>query len=371
MHNQAVIAEMDSEETQQLINEFFKCATAYECCYQLYRLDQQPWDPGRSGPNGNALQAASLKGHGEVVQILLENRADVNAQGGVFGNALQAASFKGYGEVVQILLEKGADINAKGGHLGNALQAASAIGHKEVVQILIETGADVNAQGGYYGSAIGAASNNGHLHIVRTLLIIEPVGTRQSDQPGSKRKRFEDVVGQQAAENSVDLNLRDAFGRTPLFLASKAGNALVVAALFRHHQVDPDPEDRYGPRPLAVAAAHGHVKTVESLLTAPVRVDVQDIFGRTPLSWARKSGSSYIEQLFIKQGDGAAKYAEIVEVLVLTSKTHKAVHRLCDYELHRLMISLRQAPDMLKTLLRVHLSFTALDIYSDTIRLRA
>ena len=42
------------------------------------------------------------------MKILLERRADVNAQGGFYGNALQAASFGGPLEIEQVLLEKGA-----------------------------------------------------------------------------------------------------------------------------------------------------------------------------------------------------------------------------------------------------------------------
>jgi ankyrin repeat protein len=70
----------------------------------------------------NALQAASAEGRKEMVQMLLDKNADVNAQGGEYGNALQAASAKGHKEVVQMLLNKNADINAQGGKYGNALQ---------------------------------------------------------------------------------------------------------------------------------------------------------------------------------------------------------------------------------------------------------
>ena len=61
--------------------------------------------------------------------MLLDKGADVNAQGGWYGNALQAASSRGHEKVVQILLDKGAEINAQGGIYGNALQAASSRGH--------------------------------------------------------------------------------------------------------------------------------------------------------------------------------------------------------------------------------------------------
>jgi len=42
------------------------------------------------------MQAVSVDGHEKVVQMLLDARADVNAQGGRYGNALQAASVDGY-----------------------------------------------------------------------------------------------------------------------------------------------------------------------------------------------------------------------------------------------------------------------------------
>lgn len=46
---------------------------------------------------------AALNGHDEVVQILVERGADINAQGGLYGNALQAAYSGGHAKIVQIL----------------------------------------------------------------------------------------------------------------------------------------------------------------------------------------------------------------------------------------------------------------------------
>jgi ankyrin repeat protein len=58
---------------------------------------------------------AAVQGHCEVVDLLLDNEADGNAQGGRYGNALQAASEEGYEAVVKMLLDNGADVNARDG----------------------------------------------------------------------------------------------------------------------------------------------------------------------------------------------------------------------------------------------------------------
>ena len=43
--------------------------------------------------------------------MLLENGAEVNAEGGEYGNALKAASFGGNESIVKLLLENGAEVN--------------------------------------------------------------------------------------------------------------------------------------------------------------------------------------------------------------------------------------------------------------------
>jgi hypothetical protein len=39
-----------------------------------------------------------------MMRMLMDARADVNAQGGACGNALQAASFRGHDKVIRMLL---------------------------------------------------------------------------------------------------------------------------------------------------------------------------------------------------------------------------------------------------------------------------
>jgi ankyrin repeat protein len=68
----------------------------------------------------------------------MESGVDLN---GYYGNALQAASLSGHREVVELLLNKGADVNTRPRLFGNGPQAASANTHPAIVDFLLERGA--------------------------------------------------------------------------------------------------------------------------------------------------------------------------------------------------------------------------------------
>jgi len=69
-------------------------------------------------------------------------------QAGQYGSALTAAVCEGNKEIVELLIESGAEVNAQlqAGWYGSALAAAAARGDKEVVELLIKSGAAVNSQ---------------------------------------------------------------------------------------------------------------------------------------------------------------------------------------------------------------------------------
>ena len=100
-----------------------------------------------------ALQAAAEGGHLEVVEKLLEAKADVNAAVRWDGRtALQAAAEGGHLEVVEKLLEAKADVNAATRWDGRtALQAAAERGHLEVAEKLLEAMANINAAAASWG----------------------------------------------------------------------------------------------------------------------------------------------------------------------------------------------------------------------------
>ena len=77
-----------------------------------FRIDEVP---------GSGLYYASFLGLEAVVERILIQKPDVNAQGGQYGNALWAASQEGHQRIVEMLIEAGADIDAQSEAAGNAL----------------------------------------------------------------------------------------------------------------------------------------------------------------------------------------------------------------------------------------------------------
>jgi ankyrin repeat protein len=69
-----------------------------------------------------------------VVKLLLNKGADINAQGGFYGNALQAASFRGHNQVMKMLRDEGA-VDGRG---RKAVNAASIPGHEQAVELLLD-----------------------------------------------------------------------------------------------------------------------------------------------------------------------------------------------------------------------------------------
>jgi ankyrin repeat protein len=93
----------------------------------------------RNPADENALMLAALKGLAKVCQRLIERGADINKPG---WTPLHYAATGGHMDIVRLLLEQSAYIDAASPNGSTPLMMAAMYGNSDVVKVLLEAGAD-------------------------------------------------------------------------------------------------------------------------------------------------------------------------------------------------------------------------------------
>ena len=104
------------------------------------RLASTPQAAAALPSSGPALHEAIAEGNREIVKILVEAGANVDAKNRFGDPALHRAILKGDSEMVRILVEAGANVNITNAYGDSALNRAIPEGNKEIVQILADAG---------------------------------------------------------------------------------------------------------------------------------------------------------------------------------------------------------------------------------------
>ncbi|GLB45326.1 hypothetical protein LshimejAT787_2100860 [Lyophyllum shimeji] len=204
------------------------------------------------------LYRAADNGHGEVVQVLLEHGADINAKDIDGKTALHGAAAAWSSlAVVRLLLEKGAIVDAKCARgttpLYEAAQQRDGRG-RDVIVLLLEHGADVNAKCIGGETALHAAAARSSLEVVRVLL-----------------------------EKGAIVDAKCARGTTPLYEAAERDQDRDVIALLLKHGADVNAKCIGGETALHAAAYRSSLDVVRLLLEKGAIVDAKCARGTTPL----------------------------------------------------------------------------------------
>ncbi|KAG9393929.1 Ankyrin repeats (3 copies) [Carpediemonas membranifera] len=116
-----------------------------------------------------ALTNACINGHRSSVLALLEAGASVSFAS-VYGTCLKTAAEQGYDDIILMLLQYGADVNAAGGFRITALHAAVMANRTSCVRLLLRAGCNVNARDRLGRTATFMAAHGGNDEILAMLI---------------------------------------------------------------------------------------------------------------------------------------------------------------------------------------------------------
>ena len=285
---------------------------------------------------------AAAQGHGEMVSMLAEAGADVNARSGIIAwerqrtseprdkwlppggfTPLLFAAREGRVDAAKALIAAGADVSVVDPDRQSALVIALINGHFDVANLLIDNGADVNTPDKVGRTALWAAVDYN----------TPPQSNRPAPNPFDEETTSLDVIRNLLAHGArVDAPLtaqtpyrtkldRGAdgvlgAGTTPLLRAAKAGDTPVVKLLLEKG-ANPKAVTRNGVNALMMAAnvaareedrtgrsktQKDAIETITLLLAAGVDINATDTQGRTAMHGSALWGFTDVVRFLHKNG---------------------------------------------------------------------
>ena len=212
--------------------------------------------------------AAARDGDLNTVVRLLDEGVPVDVYSRNKSTALIRAAGEGHEQIVKLLLDRGADINAcnEVGFNETALTRAAEKGRSSIVATLLASGASVDGssrlQTHAWSTPLEKALLNDHLDVAD---LLRQHGADPNLPMGTMVwKQHLDLVDA-LLKMGADINEGTSYGRTPLMRAASGGHVEIVLALFARG-ADPDLCSRSGETALGEALRRGNLSAVEALI---------------------------------------------------------------------------------------------------------
>ena len=117
-----------------------------------------------------ALTKASAQGHNLIVDILLNNGADIDLKNRDGYSALMVAILKSKQETATLLVERGANLNLTTYHRDTALMLTARTGNIQIARLLLDRGASIDHQNYTGETCLIAACREQHREISKLLI---------------------------------------------------------------------------------------------------------------------------------------------------------------------------------------------------------
>lgn len=236
---------------------------------------------------------ASVAGHIEAIEVLLDNGAQVEDP----DSHLLAAAIQGQSRSVAFWLERGAKQDKTDRYFGKTmLMDAIMSGNPECVRLLVEAGADIHARDWHGGTPLMIAAAKGKPEIIEYLLS-KGANPNIVDSRGYTLLHYAAEGGGYAAvplllNKGMKIEARDKYERTPLMItveyvcnemydAGPSSNAAPTAKVLIEYGANVNAVDFEGMTPLMFAVRGYYSDAVELIVKSGADLTMQNKYGDT------------------------------------------------------------------------------------------
>ena len=241
----------------------------------------------------------------DLVKLLLQSGADINARGGEQQRTiLMLSMLHGNTSIVQYLLDEGASVNTQDRKGDTALMLASSSGHSEIVRLLLNYGADINIVGKGFGfTALSYACILQHTVCVDLLLA-------SGADPNLHGRKISPLIATcfvfHQKKDPTILEMLLSAGAKPNTITEDGVTALMATVIFAYEKgveillnaaADVNIHTQSSATALHLAATIGHLAICKLLLASGAQPSLKDHNGDTPLDLALSNNHHDVCQL--------------------------------------------------------------------------
>ncbi|KAJ8132969.1 hypothetical protein O1611_g657 [Lasiodiplodia mahajangana] len=249
------------------------------------------------------LHVATIRGKAGSTERLIQLGANLEFRERNLGSTpLHCAAQEGHIDIVRILSNHGANLQALRDDGLTPLHIAAYHGHTATVEELIQRGADPNSNCMVElgRTALHIAVQRGHEAVSKVL--IEKFGTKMLelvDNQGAMALHLAASTGQDAMvrlllESGSDPNAETEDGLTPLHYAVRASSTTITALLLSRTRITRSYDL------LAVPAQNGQESILRMLLNHGINANAKNTEGASPLHYAAEKGQFFATKLLIQ-----------------------------------------------------------------------
>lgn len=290
----AVRDAFSTEEHRNILQEAVKWPSPFaDWAWLLLKHGQEI--EGRDKDGHTPLHSACIWGRLHTVSFLLQQGADVDARNDEMQTPLHLAR---NAQVVQIVCDHGADLNARD-HKGHApLNTMYETGSLEAIKILLKRNANAAARDIEGMTPLHLGCNYSGWNVSYSY-----DGSDAYEGPDSWDKSNAERAKLLLAERQADIDARDARDRTPLHLACEQDSPELIEALLAS-KANPEARDAQGRTPLHLVNGYQfeHAQMVKLLLAQVVDIEARDLDGQTPLHKSVRRGQKKVAKLLLAHG---------------------------------------------------------------------